>query len=41
MADHSVIHDTFTIERAYPVAPFRVFAAFASARKARSRRSTT
>jgi uncharacterized protein YndB with AHSA1/START domain len=27
----SVIHDTFTIERTYPVAPSRVFAAFASA----------
>jgi uncharacterized protein YndB with AHSA1/START domain len=26
-----VIHDTFTIERTYPVAPSRVFAAFASA----------
>jgi uncharacterized protein YndB with AHSA1/START domain len=30
MADHSVIHDTFVIERAYPVSPSRVFAAFAS-----------
>jgi len=28
---HSVIHDTFTIERTYPAAPSRVFAAFASA----------
>jgi uncharacterized protein YndB with AHSA1/START domain len=28
---HSVIHDTFTIERSYPAAPSRVFAAFASA----------
>jgi uncharacterized protein YndB with AHSA1/START domain len=27
----SVIHDTFTIERSYPVATSRVFAAFASA----------
>lgn len=27
----SVIHDTFTIERTYPVPPERVFAAFASA----------
>ena len=27
----SVIHDTFTIERSYPAAPTRVFAAFASA----------
>jgi uncharacterized protein YndB with AHSA1/START domain len=27
----SVIHDTFTIERTYPVPPQRVFAAFASA----------
>lgn len=27
----SVIHDTFTIERMYPVPPQRVFAAFASA----------
>jgi uncharacterized protein YndB with AHSA1/START domain len=27
----SIIHDTFTIERAYPGAPSRVFAAFASA----------
>jgi uncharacterized protein YndB with AHSA1/START domain len=26
----SVIHDTFTIERSYPAAPSRVFAAFAS-----------
>jgi uncharacterized protein YndB with AHSA1/START domain len=31
MTDHSVIHDTFTIERSYPAAPSRVFAAFASA----------
>ena len=31
MTAHSVIHDTFTIERTYPAAPSRVFAAFASA----------
>ena len=31
MTDRSVIHDTFTIERTYPAAPSRVFAAFASA----------
>ncbi len=31
MTARSVIHDTFTIERTYPVAPSRVFAAFASA----------
>ena len=30
MTDRSVIHDTFTIERTYPAAPGRVFAAFAS-----------
>ena len=30
MTDHSVIHDTFSIERTYPAAPGRVFAAFAS-----------
>ena len=30
MIEHSVIHDTFTIERTYPAAPGRVFAAFAS-----------
>jgi uncharacterized protein YndB with AHSA1/START domain len=30
MSDRSVIHDTFTIERSYPAAPARVFAAFAS-----------
>jgi len=30
MSDHSVIHDTFTIERTYPATPSRVFAAFAS-----------
>ena len=31
MTARSVIHDTFTIERNYPAAPSRVFAAFASA----------
>lgn len=31
MTDHSVIHHTFSIERTYPAAPARVFAAFASA----------
>jgi uncharacterized protein YndB with AHSA1/START domain len=30
MTERSVIHDTFTIERTYPVTPSRVFAAFAS-----------
>lgn len=30
MSACSVIHDTFTIERTYPAAPSRVFAAFAS-----------
>lgn len=30
MNARSVIHDTFTIERTYPAAPSRVFAAFAS-----------
>jgi uncharacterized protein YndB with AHSA1/START domain len=30
MTDRSVLHDTFVIERAYPAAPPRVFAAFAS-----------
>lgn len=30
MTARSVIHDTFTIQRTYPVAPTRVFAAFAS-----------
>ncbi len=30
MTDSSVIHDTFSIERSYPAAPSRVFAAFAS-----------
>lgn len=31
MSARSVVHDIFTIERTYPVAPSRVFAAFASA----------
>ena len=31
MPTHSVIHDTFVIERTYPATPSRVFAAFASA----------
>jgi uncharacterized protein YndB with AHSA1/START domain len=31
MNERSVIHDQFTIERSYPAAPSRVFAAFASA----------
>ncbi|HET7013204.1 MAG TPA: SRPBCC family protein [Streptosporangiaceae bacterium] len=31
MTARSVVHDTFTIERTYPAAPPRVFAAFASA----------
>jgi uncharacterized protein YndB with AHSA1/START domain len=31
MTARSVIHDTFTIERAYPAEPARVFAAFSSA----------
>jgi uncharacterized protein YndB with AHSA1/START domain len=30
MTDSSVIHETFVIERTYPAAPSRVFAAFAS-----------
>ena len=30
MTERSVIHDTFSIERTYPVAPSRAFAAFAS-----------
>jgi uncharacterized protein YndB with AHSA1/START domain len=30
MTDRSVIHDTFCVERTYPAAPSRVFAAFAS-----------
>jgi uncharacterized protein YndB with AHSA1/START domain len=31
MNARSVVHDTFTIERTYPAAPSRAFAAFASA----------
>jgi uncharacterized protein YndB with AHSA1/START domain len=31
MTERSVVHDTFSIERSYPAAPSRVFAAFASA----------
>ena len=34
MTERSVIHDTFSIERTYPAAPSRVFAAFAHARAA-------
>ena len=30
MAERSVIHDTFSVERNYPAVPSRVFAAFAS-----------
>jgi uncharacterized protein YndB with AHSA1/START domain len=30
MTERSVIHDTFSIERTYPVPPAEVFAAFAS-----------
>jgi len=30
VTEHSVIHDTFTIERTYPATPSRVFAAFAT-----------
>jgi uncharacterized protein YndB with AHSA1/START domain len=30
MTDCCVVHDTFSIERTYPAAPSRVFAAFAS-----------
>jgi uncharacterized protein YndB with AHSA1/START domain len=30
MRERSVLHDSFTIERTYPAAPSRVFAAFAS-----------
>ncbi|HEY2551310.1 MAG TPA: SRPBCC family protein [Streptosporangiaceae bacterium] len=30
MTERSVIHDTFCVERTYPAAPSRVFAAFAS-----------
>jgi len=36
MADHSVLHATFTLERTYPATPARVFAAWADpAAKAR------
>ena len=28
MAERSVLHDTFVIERTYPASPSRVFAAF-------------
>jgi uncharacterized protein YndB with AHSA1/START domain len=31
MTDRSIIHETFSIERTYPAAPSRVFAAFTSA----------
>jgi uncharacterized protein YndB with AHSA1/START domain len=31
MSEHSVLHSTFVIERTYPAAPERVFAAFATA----------
>jgi len=30
VTDHSVLHDTFRIDRTYPATPSRVFAAFAS-----------
>ncbi|HEV2361441.1 MAG TPA: SRPBCC domain-containing protein [Acidimicrobiales bacterium] len=30
MTDRSILHETFSIERTYPAAPSRVFAAFAS-----------
>jgi uncharacterized protein YndB with AHSA1/START domain len=30
VTEQSVIHDTFSLERSYPLAPSRVFAAFAS-----------
>ena len=30
MKEHSIIHDTFVLERTYPASPARVFAAFAS-----------
>ena len=30
MTEHSVVHDTFAIERTYPASPSRVFAAFAT-----------
>lgn len=35
MKDRSVVHSTFVIERSYPVAPGRVFAAFADPVKKR------
>jgi uncharacterized protein YndB with AHSA1/START domain len=35
MAEQSVIHNTFVIERSYPTRPDRVFAAFAEAAKKR------
>jgi uncharacterized protein YndB with AHSA1/START domain len=35
MAEQSVIHSTFVIERSYPTTPERVFAAFADAAKKR------
>ena len=35
MREPSVIHSTFTVERSYPKAPERVFAAFADATKKR------
>jgi uncharacterized protein YndB with AHSA1/START domain len=35
MAEQSVIHSTFVIERSYPAAPERVFAAFAEPAKKR------
>src|SRR5262245_25792776 len=35
MDEQSVIHNTFVIERRYPVAPKRVFAAFADVEKKR------
>ena len=35
MADPSVVHSTFVIERSYPYPPKRVFAAFADARQKR------
>jgi hypothetical protein len=30
MTRHSVAHDTFTIERSFPVSPARLYAAFAT-----------
>lgn len=35
MNERSVVHDTFVIERSYPAAPARVFAAFADPAKKR------